>query len=145
MALMSAKMVERSVRRSSVNCAASSEPVSLTSSSVGMDVAVVSHRPGSCGDIRFGRTEVDVGMGICSDKDKGGVKLMWAIRELERLLYKVDIAFARLDWDSNFWYKGAKGCFGPKHVRFKLFEACAYTVLPLYLLRTEIAEASLAV
>ncbi len=86
MALISASMVESSVSRSSVNCAANSEPVLLTSSSVGMDVAVVSQRPGSCGNIGLGRTEVDVGMGICSDRDKGGVKLMWAIRELDMLL-----------------------------------------------------------
>ena len=72
---MSAWMVGSSDSRSSVNCAASSDPVSLTSSSVGIDVAVVSHRPGSCGDIGLGRTEVDMGIGICSERDKAGFKL----------------------------------------------------------------------
>ena len=86
MALMSASIVRRSDNKSSVNCAANSEPVALTSSSVGMDVAVVSQRPGSCGDIRLGRTGVDVGMGICSDRDTAGVKLTCAIREFDMLL-----------------------------------------------------------
>lgn len=45
------------------------------SSSVGREVAVVSQRPDNCGEIGVGRTEVDVGIGICSDNDKVGVKL----------------------------------------------------------------------
>ena len=95
--LTSASIVGRSVRRSSVKWAASWEPVVLISSSVGRDVAVVSQRPGSWGCIGLGRMEVDVGIGICSDRVKAEVKLIWAILELDMLLYKVDIPFARLD------------------------------------------------
>ena len=74
-ALISASIVGRSANKSSVNCAANSGPVALMSSSVGIDVAVVSQRPGNCGDIGLGRTDVDVGMGICRDNDKVGVRL----------------------------------------------------------------------
>ena len=67
------------------------------SSSVGMELAVVSHNPGSWGSRGVGNIDIEDGTGICRDKDENGVKLTCAIRELAMLLYRVDMAFARLD------------------------------------------------
>ena len=54
------------------------------------------------------------------------------------------MAFARLDWESNLWYNGANGWFGPWHVRNRLIHTDTYTISPLNLLRMQIFEASLA-
>ena len=53
---------------------------------MGIVVAVVSQRPGNGGDIKFGRIEIDDGIGICRDRDSVGVKVTWAICEFDILL-----------------------------------------------------------
>lgn len=67
------------------------------SSSVGIEFAVVSQSPGSCGDSGVGSTDMYVATGMCSDSDKNGVRLICAIRNAQMLLQRVAIAFARLD------------------------------------------------
>lgn len=58
----------------------------MTSSSVGMELAVVSQRPGSWGASAFGSMEIEVGKGICRDRDKDGLRVICAIREAVMLL-----------------------------------------------------------
>ena len=40
---------------------------------------------------------MDVGMGICRENERVGVRFIWAMREVEMLLYRISIALARLD------------------------------------------------
>lgn len=51
-----------------------------------MESAVVSQRPGSWGASAFGRVGMEVGKGIWRDKDKVGLKAIWAISEVVMLL-----------------------------------------------------------
>lgn len=99
-----------------MKCAPSWGPLPWTSSSVGMELAVVSQRPGSWGASAFGRIGIEVGNGIWRDRDMAGLKSIWAIREAVMLLYRVDMAFARLDRDIMSWYNVARFCFSPVHM-----------------------------
>lgn len=45
----------------------------------------------------LGRIDVDVGTGICKERDSAGVRWTWAILELHIEVKTVEIAFARLD------------------------------------------------
>ena len=83
---MSAKIECRSDSSKRVKWAPSWGPLPWTSSSVGMELAVVSQRPGSWGASAFGSIEMEVGKGIWRDRDKVGLKPMWAIREAVMLL-----------------------------------------------------------
>lgn len=56
----------------------------------------------------LGRIDVDVGTGICKERDSAGVRWTWAILELDIEVNTVEIAFARLDCDKTCWYIGAK-------------------------------------
>ena len=77
-------MVGRSERRSRAKWEASFVRVCASSSSCeGMEVAVVSQVPRSCGERASGRWEMEVGMGICREKVRCGERLMWAMREVE--------------------------------------------------------------
>lgn len=86
MALISAMIEWRSDSNKRVKCAPSWGPLPWTSSSVGIELAVVSQRPGSWGASVFGSTEMEVGNGIWRDRDKAGLKPIWAIREAVMLL-----------------------------------------------------------
>lgn len=90
-------MWQRSDNNRRVKCDASCEVVVFISSSVGSELAVVSQRPGSWGEIGLGSIDVDVGVGICNDNESVGVRWIWAILEFDMLLNRVEIAFARLD------------------------------------------------
>ena len=83
---MSARMVGRSERRRSAKwearCVVGGSSVSVG----GSEVAVVSQRPGSCGVVGVGRVEVEVGMGIWRERERVGVRFMWAMREWEMLV-----------------------------------------------------------
>ena len=63
----------------------------------GMEVAVVSQRPGSWGSVGVGRVEMEVGIGICRENVRCWVRVMWAIREVEMLVYVVAMALASVE------------------------------------------------
>ena len=90
----SARILRASDKRSRVKWEARSGGAS---SSADIEVAVVSQRPGTCGDIADGRTEIEVAIGIWRDRDRPGVRKTWAMRDAETLLYRVARALARLD------------------------------------------------
>ena len=69
-AVMSERMVLKSANKSKAKWEASLERVACKSSLDGMFVAVVSHNPGSCGETRSGRWEMEVGIGICRETEK---------------------------------------------------------------------------
>ena len=96
-AATSARMLGRSESRRSVKCEANWDGVLLMSSSVEVGAAVVSQRPGVCGEVGVGRVEVEARRGICRERENVGVRLMWAIRDVETLLKSVERAFARVD------------------------------------------------
>lgn len=64
-------------------------------------MAVVSQRPGSWGERRCGRVEIEVGTGIWRESERVGVRLIWAIREVDMLLYRLEMALARLDCEKR--------------------------------------------
>lgn len=45
----------------------------------------------------LGRIDVDVGTGICKERDSSDVRWTWAILELDIEVNTVEIAFARFD------------------------------------------------
>ena len=45
----------------------------------------------------LGRIDVDVGTGICKERESAGVRWSWAIFELDIEVKTVEIAFARLE------------------------------------------------
>ena len=55
--------------------------------------------PGICGDSGPGSTEIEVGIGIWNEGDECWVRVTWAMRETEMLLYMTEIALASVDWD----------------------------------------------
>lgn len=65
--------------------------------SSGREVAVVSQRPGREGSVGVGRVEVEVGMGICRERLRVGERRIWAMCDLEMLVWRVEIALARVD------------------------------------------------
>lgn len=93
----SAMMALVSSRRRRAKCAASLERPASRSSDFVMEFAVVSHRPGSCGSVKDGRIEIDVGNGSCKEKDVRGESSTWAICEFEMLSYTSAMALARDD------------------------------------------------
>ncbi len=80
---MSLRMVASSSRRRRAKWRASSV-LSVVGSS-GSDVAVVSQSPGICGSVGVGRMEVEVGVGIWSERLRVGDKWIWATHDLEML------------------------------------------------------------
>jgi hypothetical protein len=57
--------------------------------------AVVSQRPGRGGHSGDERTEMEVGMGICSENRSAGLRVKWAMRDVAMWVYRIETARAR--------------------------------------------------
>jgi hypothetical protein len=79
-------MALTSQRRRRAKCDASLDRVVCSSSPMGMEVAVVSQRPGSWGSVAVGSVVMEVGTGTWREKERVGVSSMWAMRDLEMLV-----------------------------------------------------------
>ena len=73
-ALISAMIECRFDSNKSVKWAPNWGPLPWTSSSVGMEFAVVNQRPGSWGASAFGSVGMEVGNEIWRDRDKAGLR-----------------------------------------------------------------------
>jgi len=58
----------------------------------------VSQRPGRGGESGDGKTEMEVGMGICSENRSVELRVKSAMREVDIWVYRIEMALARGHW-----------------------------------------------